>query len=418
MTAIQLQVNDCYIPYLNNRKRYLHLWGGSGSGKSVFAAQKVLLRVTGEKPHRILCIRKVANTLRSSVYQLLLDTIMEMGLSSEFTVNKSEMRFTHISGNEILLAGLDDVEKLKSITGITGIWIEEATELLEGDFDQLDLRLRGETAHYKQILFTYNPISERHWLKKRFHDQPSEDFDCLRTTFQDNYYIDAEYRKVLENKAMSDPNLYKIYFKGEWGVENKEGKFCWAFEDRHIVKTIYDPELITWATFDFNRNPMTCTIMQLLPEEQTIRGIECIKLENSNIWEMCDRLVASYPEAMWMVTGDATGQSGSAMVQDNMNYYKIIMQKMQISDRQIKIPKQNPRIEENQLIVNAVLKNWKVEFDPDRCQPLIYDCQYVEMNAYGEIIKDRTSAKKFADFLDGFRYFVNMAVRPYLNFMQ
>lgn len=211
---------------------------------------------------------------------------------------------------------------------------------------------------------------------------------------------------------MADPNLYRIYFQGEWGVENKEGKFCWAFHSGQIKPTVYDPERITWATFDFNLNPMTCTVCQILPEEQTLRAIECIKLENSDIWKMCDRLVASYPDAQWMVTGDATGQSGSAMVQDNMNYYKIIMQKLQIIEQQIKIPSKNPPIEENQLLVNAVHRNWNIEIDPERCQPLIYDLTYVEMNGRGEIIKDRTSAKKFADFLDGWRYIINIAIKP------
>jgi phage terminase large subunit len=266
-----LQVNDKYLPYLDCKVRYLHLWGGSGSGKSVFAAQKLIARLKSEKPHRILCVRKVANTLRSSIYQLLIDQILEAGLYGEFSINKSEMRFTHVSGNELLLAGLDDVEKLKSIAGITGIWIEEATEIEQSDFDQLDLRLRGETANYKQIIFTYNPISERHWLKKRFHDQPNEDFATLRTTFMDNAFIDGEYRRVLESKAKADPNLYKIYYLGEWGVENKEGKFCWAFTPEQIVKTERVMDEILWVTFDFNINPMSAIVVQVFPEIKALR---------------------------------------------------------------------------------------------------------------------------------------------------
>lgn len=415
MNSSQILINDVYIPYLSNTKRYLHLWGGSGSGKSVFAAQKVIIRLKTEKPHRILCIRKVANTLRSSVYQLLRDTIDDMGLTAEFTINKSEMRFIHISGNEILLAGLDDVEKLKSIAGITSIWIEEATELLASDFDQLDLRLRGETPHYKQIMFTYNPISERHWLKSRFHDSPLPEFDCLRTTFQDNHFIDAEYRKVLENKAMSDPNLYKIYFKGEWGVENKEGKFCWAFDDSQVKPTTWDNERTTWATFDFNVNPMTCTVVQVLHEIQTVRAIESIKLDNSNVYEMCDRLLASYPDSLWMVTGDASGNSHSAMVKDSLTYYKIIQSQMNLSMQQMQVPTVNPRIEDNKIFVNAVHKNWNVEIDPDKCKPLIYDLQYVEVDFDGKIIKDRSNTKRFSDFLDGWRYVLNIAVKPFFR---
>jgi hypothetical protein len=126
--------------------------------------------------------------------------------------------------------------------------------------------------------------------------------------------------------------------------------------------------------------------------------------------------MASYPDVTWMVTGDATGQSSNVMVEDSLNNYKIIIQKMGIDDRQVRVPSKNPRIEENQLIVNAVHKNWTVEIDPDRCQPLIYDLTYVEMNGRGEIIKDRSSPEKFADFLDNWRYLLNVAVKPHLGF--
>ena len=167
----KLRVNDAFYGLLSDTNRYEVLYGGSGSGKSVFATQKIVIRTVGEEKHRFLCIRKVANTLRSSVYQILIDCISDLGLRSEFEINKTEMRFTHTpTGNEILLAGLDDVERLKSIAGITSIWVEEATELTEGDFDQIDLRLRGETANYKQIILSFNPIDESHWLKKRFFD--------------------------------------------------------------------------------------------------------------------------------------------------------------------------------------------------------------------------------------------------------
>ena len=159
----EIEVNETYFPYFQNKDRYLVLYGSAGSGKSVFAAQKLVARAVGEKGHRFLVVRKVANTLRSSTYQLIIDTIDSYGIRNEFEINKTEMRFTHkLTGNEILMGGLDDVEKLKSIAGVTGVWIEEATELTSDDFDQIDLRLRGETLNYKQILLSFNPIDERH----------------------------------------------------------------------------------------------------------------------------------------------------------------------------------------------------------------------------------------------------------------
>lgn len=73
--------------------------------------------------------------------------------------------------NQLISSGLDDVEKLKSITGITGTWGEEATEIDEDDFKQIDLRMRGNTANYKQHILTYNPINDEHWIKLNIFDK-------------------------------------------------------------------------------------------------------------------------------------------------------------------------------------------------------------------------------------------------------
>ena len=92
------------------------------------------------------------------------------------------MTITHLNGSQIIFAGLDDVEKLKSIDNITMMWIEEASEINQADFHQLDLRLRGATKYYKQIIFTFNPVDINHWLKKRFFDVPYNNVTCLLYT--------------------------------------------------------------------------------------------------------------------------------------------------------------------------------------------------------------------------------------------
>jgi phage terminase large subunit len=243
----RIKVNRVYSPYLSNKDRYLVLYGSAGSGKSVFAAQKIVLRIVSEQGHRFLVVRKVANTLRSSTYQLILDTIRDLDLLNEFEVNKTEMRFTHkLTGNEILMGGLDDVEKLKSIAGVTGVWIEEATELTSDDLDQIDLRMRGETLNYKQILLSFNPIDERHWLKKRFFDDGMEYCTILKTTYRDNNFLDEEYKRTLELKAKVNPNYYRIYVLGEWGREEVNRPFMYNFNmDSHVGETkVNDTPLI------------------------------------------------------------------------------------------------------------------------------------------------------------------------------
>lgn len=171
-----------------------------------------------EQGHRYLVARKVAKTIRNSVFALLKDIIAQWGLSSHFTINKSEFRITcNLNGNEIICVGLDDPEKIKSITGITGMWLEEASEFELTDFNQLDLRLRGHTHNYKQIIITFNPISETHWLKKEFFDQRRDDASVLKTTYHDNRFIDDNYKQVLENLKHSDYTYYMVYCMGNWG---------------------------------------------------------------------------------------------------------------------------------------------------------------------------------------------------------
>jgi phage terminase large subunit len=159
--------NDVYLPTYIFKGRYLILWGSAGSGKSEWAAQKILLRSLTETPHRFLMLRKVARSIKGSQYQLFRDIVSRWGLDKFFEFK--EMHITYLpNGNELLFAGLDDPEKLKSITRITGTWIEEPTELEEDDFKQIDLRMRGETKNYLQHILTLNPIDDEHWIKHRF----------------------------------------------------------------------------------------------------------------------------------------------------------------------------------------------------------------------------------------------------------
>jgi phage terminase large subunit len=207
---------------LENTDRYLILYGGAGSGKSVFASQKILFRLLKEKNQRFLVVRKVAATLKNSVYELLKDTISRWGLYPYFTVTKSPLEITcNLNGNKILFVGIDDPEKLKSIAGITSIWVEEATELTQEDFQQLDLRLRGKTKTYKQIIITFNPISEHHWLKKYFFDNTPEHTTIIKTTYLDNPFLDDSYKRTLENLKNKDENYYRIYALGEFGQLGK-----------------------------------------------------------------------------------------------------------------------------------------------------------------------------------------------------
>jgi phage terminase large subunit len=225
-TEIKLEnkFTDKFFPYLNNRSRFLVLYGGGGSGKSYFAAQKVVYEAFTKKVN-ILVIRKVGTTLRESVWNQIHEVIDDFGLSSFFKPNKTERTLTcTLTKSRIVLFGLDNAEKIKSITNITYIWIEEATEIEKKDFLQLNIRLRGKLRMdaYQQMILSFNPIDPSHWLRNHFFLKPTEETLSQTTishsTFRENPKLDNldEQIKNMENLKEIDEEMYEIYAGGNW----------------------------------------------------------------------------------------------------------------------------------------------------------------------------------------------------------
>ena len=247
--------NERFVPLFFDEHRYLVLMGGGGSGKSIFAGRKILERAVTEQGHRFLVCRKVAKTLRDSCFRQLVGQLQDYYPMSGYRINQSDMRISFPNGNEILFSGLDDVEKLKSIYNITGIWIEEASEIDEQDLSQLDIRLRGETRWYKQIIISFNPISALHWLKKRFFDKPDERALTHRSTYKDNRFLDDEAKRTLEAFKDTDPYYYAVYCLGEWGVVGQT-----VFPAQKVAERLSElPVPISVGLMDYDYDGLTVT---------------------------------------------------------------------------------------------------------------------------------------------------------------
>lgn len=215
--------NPAFLPYLETESRYEVYWGGAGSGKSFFIAQKYIYKIL-KQTINLLVVRQTGDTNRDSTFALFKQVINKWGLSDHFKVNESDLRIRcKLNGNEIIFKGLDDTEKLKSITfskgELTDVWIEEASETEEASFNQLDVRLRGGKQK-KQIIISFNPVNINHWLK-RFIDTKQDNKMDLHTTYKQNKFIDAEYKRLLESFKDKDPYYYSVYCLGEWGVLGK-----------------------------------------------------------------------------------------------------------------------------------------------------------------------------------------------------
>ena len=109
------KILQAFRPYLYNKSRVLLLKGGAGSGKSVFACQKVVRRCMEEEPCKILVLRKVGATVKNSTLAQIKVAIDELDAWDEWRLNITDRLFTHDSGGEIICAGMDDPEKIKSV---------------------------------------------------------------------------------------------------------------------------------------------------------------------------------------------------------------------------------------------------------------------------------------------------------------
>lgn len=239
-----------FFPMFFIESRYLVLKGGGGSGKSIFAGQKIIERAVSERGHRFLVCRKVARTIRESCFKQLLGQLAEYYPDADYKVNKSDMLISFPNGSEIIFAGLDDVEKLKSIYEITDVWIEEASEITESDFNQIDIRMRGKSAYYSQLILSFNPISIKHWLKKRFFDKKDLAATVHESTYKDNPFLPEASRKVLEGFRETDEYYYEVYCLGHWGVTGKT-----VFDGKAISRRLEDdlsPRDIGYFVFEYD----------------------------------------------------------------------------------------------------------------------------------------------------------------------
>jgi len=222
--------NDVFLPYLTNYTRLQIFYGGSGSGKSVFLAQRAVYDLMNGGRNYLVC-RKVGRTIRRSVFNEIEKVIKEWNVGRLFKVNHSEWVITCSNGYQILFAGLDDTEKVKSITPekgvITDIWIEEATEVDERDVTELLKRQRGGEENIpKRLTMSFNPIMQSHWIYTKYFgiigwaDQQIEYHDenicILKTWYIHNRFLTTSDKQDLENEK--DTYYYNVYTLGNWGI--------------------------------------------------------------------------------------------------------------------------------------------------------------------------------------------------------
>ena len=223
---ISKAVGKGYKDFIMCKKRYRVVKGSRGSKKSTTTAQDIILKMTMYPLANTLVIRKTFNSHKDSTWTQLKWAAKNLGLEDDWNFSKSPLEATRKStGQKILFRGLDDPMSITSITVEHGYlcwaWFEEAFQVMnEDDFNKVDMSIRGQLpdGYYKQITITFNPWSEKHWLKKRFFDTKDPNILALTTTYECNEWLGPDDRALFEQMKINNPRRYNIEGLGNWGI--------------------------------------------------------------------------------------------------------------------------------------------------------------------------------------------------------
>lgn len=439
MNEVEVKIpENVYLPcyrHLNHSVADINfLWGGRDSGKSHYIAQRLIRKCLKASYFRCIMVKKTGNSIEASQWQTIKDMVEEWGLSELFIFRKAPLSIECINGNRFLARGCDDPANLKSIKDPTDVWYEELNQLDLYDFITVTSTLRSNKVKIQQW-GSFNPEAkggyEDFWLYKTFFskgdiyqnfestwsiDLPEGEkyeftYTSTHTTYNDNPHCTPERKAFLEQLQVIDPYYYTVFTMGNWGNIKAGSPFIFNFErNKHIVKGLAYLDLPVIISFDFNVDPITCIAGQCDFDE--VRILDEFRILNSDIYELCARVEAAYPDKMLIITGDASGQNRTALKRD-MDYYKVIKNELRLGMGQFKLPASNPPIKKTRLLCNALLKKHENYHFSDRVPYLITDIESTQVNADGDI--DESKDKHKGHLLACWRYFNYTFMRKFIN---
>lgn len=264
-----------------SRDRYRVIKGGKASKKSCTAALWFIVHLMRYPQANLLVVRQVFNTLHDSCYAQLRWAIRRLGVTALWRAVESPLELRYLpTGQKILFRGFDDPDKLASTTVDSGylcwVWIEEAFELpSEEAFERLDLSVpRGEVPPplFKQTTLTFNPWSEKHWLKRRFFDKPREGVFLKTATYRCNEFLDEADLARYDRMRDEQPRRYAVAGLGEWGVA--EGLVFERWEaaafDVHTLPEEWKYRHVFGLDYGYTNDPTAFIAMAVNPMDKVL----------------------------------------------------------------------------------------------------------------------------------------------------
>lgn len=389
-------------------------YGGAAGGGKTFVSLGIIIMLCRFYPNSRWAV------LRKSLTEIKLNTLPSFWkiCPTNFVQvwNKSEFTCTFRNGSQIIFKGenISDDPELQWMDGleVNGFLLEQAEEMSAKTFDKCKLRAGRNVINPMppiKIILTLNPSQSwpRDLIYKPYMEEKLDPpYFYVPAYISDNPHLPEQYVAGLKHL---DNITYRRFVEGDWSAFAVNNPFAYAFEEeKHLTALEYDPDKALQISFDFNVDPITAITAQ----DQSI--LYEFRLLNSDIYQLCDRILAKYPNALYIVTGDATGHNRSALTKGNLNYYSVIKQRLSLAEGQMKQPGTNPAVSDSRVLLNSLLQNGNIKIDPEGCPYLIQDLKFVEVDENGDINKSKDKYR--SHLLDCLRYMFSTFQGDYLKF--
>lgn len=244
-----------YDALYNPRYRHVPNQGGSRSSKTVSLCQLFIIDAIKQKQAGFTSIvRKGMPALKATVMRDFFETLIGMNLYDKKRHNKTEHTYTFPNGYVIEFFSVDDEQKVRGRKRRI-CWCNEANELFEDDYLQLNLRTT-----YK-MFYDFNPSDSSSWL----YDLDPEETCLIKSTYKDNPFLEAAIIRQIENLIRTDESLYSIYALGERSQSKSHIYTTWT-------ETFSVPERFTKFVYglDFGYNHPTALVKVWYHEDEVI----------------------------------------------------------------------------------------------------------------------------------------------------
>jgi len=440
-------------PLVKSGKKYFFGIGAIRSGKTFLYLALICFFCKFYPRSRWLVVRKSSSVLlKTTVPSFELVVAQSEGLYWKKNDREFYCQFPNGSRVYFMSEGYESDKNLTKFLGLecNGAFLDQMDELQAETYVMVLSRLGswyGVDGPMPPLLMFGSTNPTFNWFKRLIYDPwkkflagqldtsnveemqktlySPEAFDIIELLPENNPFVTDDQK---ENWEHLPPDDYARLIRGAWDIA-VTGQFCTSFSSaKHIspVELSIDTHFEIVLSFDFNVDPMTCTISQT-DKSTFFRIIKELRIENSDTPAMCDaiRPIIAGREHTVMVTGDASGKNRMSGLRGHISHYQVIKQELGLDWGQFEVPSVNPFISDSRMHMNAILHSLPEFLISPSCEYTIQDLKFVlcDINREGDLEIKKTGInphlgidnKKLGHLLDTVRYALNVCFPGYVH---